>query len=52
LRFLAEDALESGDPNAFQAELYNQRVALLGVEQALAGRGKRGAGRPQRIGLR
>ena len=54
LRFLAEDAREQGDPRAeaFQAEISRQALALAGVDRALARRGKRGAGRRQRIGLR
>jgi DNA primase len=54
LRFLAEDAREQGDQRAeaFQAEISRQALALAGVDRALAGRTKRGAGRPQRIGLR
>ena len=54
LRFLAEDAREQGDQRAeaYQSEISRQAVALAGVDRALASRGKRGAGRPQRIGLR
>ena len=54
LRFLAEDAREQGDQRAeaYQAEISRQALALAGVDRALASRGKRGAGRPQRIGLR
>jgi DNA primase len=54
LRFLAEDSREQGDQRAeaYQAEISRQAVALAGVDRALASRGKRGAGRPQRIGLR
>jgi hypothetical protein len=54
LRFLAEDAREQGDQRAeaYQVEISRQALALAGVDRALASRGKRGAGRPQRIGLR
>jgi DNA primase len=54
LRFLAEDAREQGDQRAeaYQVEISRQAVALAGVDRALASRGKRGAGRPQRVGLR
>jgi DNA primase len=54
LRFLAEDAREQGDQRAeaFQVEISRQAQALAGVDRALARNSKRGAGRPQRIGLR
>jgi DNA primase len=54
LRFLAEDAREQGDQRAeaYQAEISRQALALAGVDRALARNRKRGAGRPQRIGLR
>jgi DNA primase len=54
LRFLAEDAREQGDQRAeaYQTEISLQALALAGVDRALARNGKRGAGRPQRIGLR
>jgi hypothetical protein len=54
LRFMAEDAGEQGDQRAeaYQTEISRQALALAGVDQALARRGKRGAGRPQRIHLR
>jgi hypothetical protein len=52
LRFLAEDAREAGDERAeaYQVEISRQAVALAGVDQALARRGKKQAGRPQRAG--
>ena len=54
LRFLAEDAGEQGDQRAeaYQAEISRQAQSLAGVDRALARNGKRGADRPQRIGLR
>ncbi len=54
LRFLAEDAREQGDQRAeaYQMEISRQALALAGVDRALARSGKRGADRPQRIGLR
>ena len=54
LRFMAEDAGEQGDQRAeaYQTEISRQALALAGVDQALARRGKRGAGRPQKINLR
>jgi DNA primase len=54
LRFLAEDAGEQGDQRAeaYQTEISRQALALAGVDRALARSDKRGAGRPQRIGLR
>jgi hypothetical protein len=43
LRFLAEDAREAGDERAeaYQTEISRQAVALAGVDQALARRGKK-----------
>jgi DNA primase len=43
LRFLAEDAREAGDERAeaYQVEISRQAVALAGVDQALARRGKK-----------
>ena len=54
LRFLAEDAREQGDQRAeaYQVEISRQALALAGVDRALARNGRRGADRPQRIGLR
>jgi DNA primase len=54
LRFLAEDAREQGDQRAeaYQVEISRQAQSLAGVDRALAHNGRRGADRPQRIGLR
>ena len=54
LHFLQEDAREQGDQRAevYDAEISRQVLALAGVDRALARNGKRGADRPQRIGLR